>query len=323
MEQEGVGARPEGRSSLSGQVTVAADAVTDLPLRHAAVLARAVRDLKSVVDARGPESVADRLFECAWRALLAGASPGIVASAITARALAATQLGGIDAQVLALAGLDAAAVARVHQDALAASLPLVPPALHEALCAGLRTPLATADAPRFVAQLARQPRAGATSPGKPRVILAPAESHAGHCLAVAVLGVLLAPGDAAREVVFLAGLSHHLHNALLPDSGFAGEMLLGDRLDVVLATLREAGLAQLPPPLAQACRAALLRCVDAATPEGRALNAADVIDRVEEMRHHARVSAFRVEDALDELELVHAGPLQRFHHAVLAEAGLA
>ena len=38
----------------------------------------------------------------------------------------------------------------------------------------------------------RQPRAGATRPGHPRVVLEPAENHAEHCAVVAVNGVLAA-----------------------------------------------------------------------------------------------------------------------------------
>ncbi len=295
---------------------------TTLGLTHAAALARAVRDLKSVTDARGPESVADRLFAAAWAALVAGAEPTEVAMATTARALAATELGAIDDAVMREAGLDDAEAARVRERALGPGLARCPAALHGVLRAGAAATLPSGEAPRFVGQLQHQPRAGATAPGKPRVIMFPPESHAGHCLAVAVLGVVLAPAEAARDVVFLAGLAHHLHNAVLPDSGFAGEMLLGDALDGVLMRTREAGLAQLPPALAARCRDALALCAGADTPEGRGFNAADVLDRVEQVLHHARESAFSARDALEELELVHAGPLQRFHHAVLAEAGM-
>jgi hypothetical protein len=34
------------------------------------------------------------------------------------------------------------------------------------------------------------------------------------------------------------------------------------------------------------------------------------------------VAAFTVDQALDDLQLVHAGPLQAFHQAVLRDAGL-
>ena len=67
---------------------------------------------------------------------------------------------------------------------------------------------------------ARQPRAGATCPGRPRLVVEPPERHADHCLTVAVYGVLVAPLVGADPVVpFLVGLAHHLHNVPLPDAG--------------------------------------------------------------------------------------------------------
>jgi hypothetical protein len=40
------------------------------------------------------------------------------------------------------------------------------------------------------------------------------------------------------------------------------------------------------------------------------------------MRHHARAAAFTLDVALDELDLVHAGPLQAYGLDVVAAAGL-
>ena len=73
-----------------------------------------------------------------------------------------------------------------------------------------------------------------------RVVVEPPESHGDHCLTVAVYGVLVAPVFGADPVApFLVGLAHHLHNVVLPDAGFAGEVLLGAALDRVLTTLEE------------------------------------------------------------------------------------
>lgn len=177
--------------------------------------------------------------------------------------------------------------------------------------------------PLFVGALCRQPRAGATAPGRPRVIVEPPEDHAEHCWAVAVYGALLAddvgadPGDA-----FLLGIAHHLHNAVLPDAGFAGEVLLGEHLDPVLHRLTERELATLPPALAGRVRELLERRADADTPVGRAFHAADVLDRVLQVHHHARAAGFTVDQALVDLELVHASPVSAYHEAVLVAAGL-
>ena len=178
-------------------------------------------------------------------------------------------------------------------------------------------------APPFAEALIRQPRAGATCPGKPRLILEPPENHGDHCLVVAVLGTVLAGHYGADPATaFLAGMAHHLHNATLPDSGFAGEILLGDELAPLMRRLFDRELATLAPPVAAAVRTALATIADADTPEGRAFNGADVMDRVLQMRQYDRVAAFNTAQALDDLDLVHAGPIQAFHHAVLAEAGL-
>ncbi len=129
------------------------------------------------------------------------------------------------------------------------------------------------------------------------------------------------PGP-TRPSPFLAGLSHHFHNAYLPDSGFAGEELLGARLAPIMARFTAQAMAQLPDPLAARVADARTVLDHADSPEARAFHAADVLDRVLQMEHYAQVSAFELRQALDDLELVHAGPLQAFQNAVLAEAGL-
>ncbi|MFB8384569.1 hypothetical protein [Streptomyces rubiginosohelvolus] len=173
-------------------------------------------------------------------------------------------------------------------------------------------------APGFASALCAQPRAGATCPGRPRLMAEPPESHGDHCWAVAVYGVLLAdafgaePGD-----VFLLGLAHHLHNAVLPDAGFAGEELLGQHLPAVLSALTRQQLDGLPEALG-ARVASLLALRDGAdAPAARAFHAADVLDRVLQVRHHARAAAFTAEQALEDLDLVHPSPVSGFHRAVL------
>ena len=91
---------------------------------------------------------------------------------------------------------------------------------------------------------------------------------------------------------------------------------------LVLERLTERELATLPDGLAQRVRGLLACRADAATPVGRAFHAADVLDRMLQVHHHARAAAFTASQALDDLELVHAGPVQAFHLDVLAAAGL-
>ena len=284
-------------------------------------LAAEMGDLKRIRDASSPDSLAVRAFRMAWGRLAAGEAVRDVALSSAADTVAAMRLGGLTLPVLAAAGVgDPGAV-------LARGFDEVAQAVAQPLRAELRARLGqhrhAAPVPAFVEALIRQPRAGATCPGKPRLVLEPPENHGDHCLVVAVLGVLLSHSYGADPAtVFLAGLAHHLHNAELPDSGFAGEMLLGDDLGPLIARLFDRALDTLPAALAETCRAALATIGDADTPDGRAFHAADVMDRVLQMRHYEDVARFTTLQALDDLDLVHAGPVQAFHRAVLHEAGL-
>jgi 5'-deoxynucleotidase YfbR-like HD superfamily hydrolase len=160
-------------------------------------------------------------------------------------------------------------------------------------------------------------------PGDRALQLEPAESHGDHCFVVAIYAVLLATDhDADPASCFLSGLSHHLHNAYLPDAGFAGEQQLAADLEPVVGAFREHALEELPLGLRERVRAVAEHALEIATPEGRAVVAADVLDRVLQMQHHARAAAFEIGQALDELELVHPGPLQAYGNETLAAAGL-
>jgi hypothetical protein len=284
-------------------------------------LAAELGDLKRIRDAASPDSLAVRAFRRAWGRLAAGEDARVVALSTTADALAATRLAGIDRAVLEAAGVsNPAAILRRSFDEVTVA---VAPDLRQALADHIGQSTGSHRAPDFAEALIRQPRAGATCPGKPRLVLEPAENHGDHCLVVAVLGTVLAGlYGADPAVAFVAGMAHHLHNALLPDSGFAGEILLGDELGPLMRRLFERELATLSAPVATMVRAALDTIGDAVTPEGRAFNTADVMDRVLQMRQYERVASFTTSQALDDLQLVHAGPLQAFHRAVLAEAGL-
>ncbi len=196
-----------------------------------------------------------------------------------------------------------------------------------ALLARLRPALArelpAGDPPPFVDALARQPRAGVTCPGRPRIVLEPPENHAEHCLVVAVYGVLLSTTYGADpETVFLAGLAHHLHNAAMPDSGFTGEMLLGSHLEPVMARATARALDELPGGLRERVERACAILPDADTPEGRAFHAADVADRVLQIAQHLKAATLTMDVVLGEMALVHDGPVKPFHDAVLAELGL-
>lgn len=292
-------------------------------LREHLPLLRELGDLKRIRSAGRHGSIAERLFRRGWAALARGDDPAAVMRATTAAALAAARLGDLDRDKLGELGLDDAEALAVLERGFDEVTTLVEPTLaadlRGALAAG--APEAGAE-PAFVDLLATQPRAGVTCPGKPRLLLQPAESHAEHCLLVAIYGVLAAPGYGAYPVaVFVAGMAHHLHNAAMPDAGFTGEVLLGGLLDRVIADARERSLGELTPTVAAVVRDALAPIATDATAEARAFHAADVIDRVLEIEQHAR-SAVTMGVVLGDYELVHAGPVKPFHDRVLAEVEL-
>ena len=282
-----------------------------------------IGDCKRIRSAGRSGTIAERGFASAWAALCAGAPAGRVTRIIVARALVATRIGDLDRATLADLGLDSAAALDVQRGAFDSVTGDLDPDSTADLRRALGDDLPGGPTPAFVAALAAQPRAGATCPGKPRLVLQPAENHAEHCWAVAIYAVLLAPRyDADPHTVFLAGLAHHLHNAAMPDSGFTGEMLLGDRLAPVCAAATARALDELAGPLRREIVAARTILADADTAEGRAFHAADVIDRVVELAQHLRVAKMTLPRLLDEWELVHAGPVKGFHDGVLAEIGL-
>ena len=310
---------------MGATVAMAAEAVPETAPAALLTLFRELGVLKRLHSAGRRGSIADRLFRAAWGALAVGDAPAEIAFRVTGAALAAARLGDLDGAALRALGLDDAEVSAI----LARAFDAVAEAIPEPLRATLRRRLGQLDVaddaglPPFVAALEAQPRAGITAPGRPRIMLEPPENHAEHCLIVAVYGVLLAPTYGADpETVFLASLAHHLHNAAMPDSGFTGEVLLGEHLDAVIATAAAAALDQLAPALRAEVEFARAILPDAETPAGRAFHAADVIDRVLEIAQHLRAATLTMDVVLGEMELVHAGPVKGFHDRVLAEMGL-
>lgn len=297
-----------------------------------ASLLRQIRDLKRVRDASSPRSLAERQFARAWSRLVGGEEMGAVALSETAAAVAAVRLAGLDATTMWAHGLsDADAV-----DVLGAAFDDVAGPLDAGLHGRLRATLGPlpngADEPTFVADLIRQPRAGATHPGLPRRVLEPAESHGDHCFAVAAFGVLLAPRFGADPAaVFLTGLAHHLFNTTLPDAGYAADELIGaDRLATIMDAATDRALAQLPDALADRVRQALATTEQRQfeTPEAQAFHAADVLDRVLETAWHETAARFRLADALGrdtdagQLDICHPGFYQAFQQDVLRSAGV-
>lgn len=291
-------------------------------------LFREMNDLKRIRVSGRAGSLAERLFLRAWGRLASGEDLRTVAIQEAAGAVAAARLAGIDAAVLRDAGLseaESAAVLRRGFDAVAAPL-------DEDLRVELRAALGAQEddeeagaeeAPLFAGLLADQPRAGATRPGHARVVLEPAENHAEHCGVVAVYAVLAAPlYGADPALAFLTGLSHHLHNAYLPDAGDAGDVLLGDRWKPMLETFRRRAMDELDPAPQALVREALDAVFRSDTPAGKTFQTADVLDRVLEMEWHARSASFTLRVALHDMDIVHPGPVQAFQQQLVREVEL-
>jgi 5'-deoxynucleotidase YfbR-like HD superfamily hydrolase len=290
-------------------------------------------DLKRIRAAGLVGSWAQHAFVRAWTALASGEEPTHVTDRECAAALAGVRLAPVDGSTLIRCGLTATQACAVLGDALDEVGDVLHPAVAQraraALAATTAHDLAVSPilrfvtAPRFVMALCEQPRAGATAPGRARVIVEPVENHAEHCWAVAVYGALLAPDFCAdHSSVFLLGLAHHVHNAVLPDAGFRGETLLGEFLEPTLRRLTRSQLSQLPAALGERLEGLLALRTDADTGIGRAFHAADVLDRVLQVHHHARAAAFTAEQALVDLKLVHDSPVSGYQHSVLEAAGL-
>ncbi len=286
-------------------------------------LFRELGDLKRVRSAHRKGSIASRGFRTAWVALTGGADPETVMLQTTATALAAARLADLDRPTLSWLGLARRETDEIMTSALDAVAVGVDASLRARLRKSLGGELPEAAAPSFVASLEAQPRAGVTCPGKPRTVLEPPENHAEHSFVVALYGVVLSPVYGADPTtVFLAGLAHHLHNAMMPDAGFTGEMLLGAHLDRVAERATRQALDQLEPGLRTRIEAARTILPDAETPEGQAFHAADVIDRVLQIAQHLQAASLTMDQVLGEMALVHDGPVKPFHDGVLREMGL-
>lgn len=300
-----------------------------LPSPHGLPLLRALGDLKRVRSAGQAGSVAERLFAQAWRRLVAGEDTVSVARDITVRALVATRLGDLDGASLLAAGVPEAAVDDILGRAFHAATEALDATVRVwlggvSLLSNPADPGRSVMAPAFVGRLAGQPRAGVTAPDRSRLMLEPPENHAEHCLCVAVAGVLLAAESGADPAcVFLASLAHHLHNALLADSGFAGEVMLGEWLGPAILGATELALGELKPAIGLRVTEACRILPDVASAEGRAFHAADTLDRVLQMEHHLRAAGTSMAYVQNEMALVHAGPIKPFQDALLARMGLA
>lgn len=290
-------------------------------------LFREISNLKRIRAANlGDNSFAAELFKRAWCEIGGGAEIRAVAVDAAKDAAIGATLGAIDREVLRAAELENAQIETILTRAFDSSAVSIDENLRGAMRKRIASKVEnkqTGKAPDFVRLLIAQPRSGATKVGEPKRVFDQPENHGEHCLAVAVIGALLADAFGANlETVFLIGLIHHFHNAYLPDSGFAGEEALGEFLPAIFQDFRRKCVMELPENLHEKIWKLFAEIETANAPEAKAFHAADVIDRVLQMRHHAESNEFTLRYAMEEAELVHAGAVQDFHYEILRDARL-
>lgn len=290
-------------------------------------LLRELNDLKRLYAANlGRYSLATQCFRGACTRLSNGKP--LEAAEWTTTLLAAARLGAISPEVLTTAGASQVELTAVLDRSIDA---------HQCLPTSIKNQLKMHTdnldgrlegnfyyrQGHWTEQLCDSPRAGATCPGKPRIALEPAEMHSDHCLMVAAYGFLIADiFGASQEDAWLIGLCHHFHNAYLPDAGFAGEVLLGDSLDRIIRKFREQALYDVHSSYRPRIEALLGEIGGDATPLAQTFHAADTIDRILQMENYERAAQFHVSEALNDLHIVHEGPVQAFQKEVLESIGL-
>lgn len=297
-----------------------------------------LQDLKRQQPAHYKKSIASSLFIESWKRLFYGENSEEIALKITLKALLALNLPGCDAYFFKTAKIDSKSAENILKSAFSE---LIEGKIHSELFSKLFDEIPNLVTEFysenyfsgnqinfdqkywFVDALCKQPRAGATKPGMPRLLLVPPEMHSDHCLITAVYAVLLSPRFNAKVgLPFLTGLAHHLHNAVLPDCGFAGEIALGDQLLPIIENSKTEALKEVGKSEAEIITNAITNHENLNNVEGRSSSAADVLDRVLDIKWRVRAASVTEKDVLDDLELVHDGPIKSFQTAILKSADL-
>ncbi|WP_116105724.1 hypothetical protein [Lewinella sp. IMCC34191] len=302
-------------------------------LQRTATLFAELQDLKRLQPAHYPFSISTHLFRLSWHRWINGEDVVVIARDVLLKALLSVRFPGLDGRFYAVARLTGERTEEILREALRMTVEdAISEELYTELSEHLSGMLPALTAPRYPSEgelpapleaLCRQPRAGATHPDRPRLVLLPPEMHSDHCLLTAVYAAIMADQYGGnRGTVFLAGLAHHLHNAYLPDCGFAGEICLGPDLDDIVNRCRGEALQHFDAEQREAIRHALTFHESIARPEGKAISAGDVMDRVLDVKWRTRAAAVTDATVLGELDLVHPGPLKDFQSELLQASGL-
>jgi hypothetical protein len=142
-------------------------------------------ELKRVRSAGHRFSNAARSFRRSWGLLIGGTAMDVAMRIDISSAVAACRLGDLDHDALAGAGMAPDRIAGTLERSFHLWNDVVDPALRARLVPGLTDRGCMGSLAPFVERLTQQPRAGATCPGRPRLVLEPPENHAEHCAVVA------------------------------------------------------------------------------------------------------------------------------------------
>ena len=297
-----------------------------------------LQDLKRQQPAHYKKSIASSLFIESWEQLFYGQNVEEIALKITLKALLALALPGCDAYFFKTVKIEPKSAENILKSAfseliegkidsnlyrkLFEEIPSLVTAFYSENTLGEKQ-TNFKEKYWFVNPLCKQPRAGATKPGLPRLLLVPPEMHSDHCLITAVYAVLLSPCFKAKAgLPFLTGLAHHLHNAVLPDCGFAGEIALGDQLQPIIENSKTEALKKINKAESKIIMQAITNHENLNNAEGRSSSTADVLDRVLDIKWRVRAASVTEKEVLDDLELVHDGPIKNFQTAILKSADL-
>lgn len=258
-----------------------------------------------------PLSTNDPLQEDVWSALV----------------ICAARLGAMTPNVLLDVGINRDSIVEIFRNSINLHRSLPSALLNSLLdaCVDVEKTFNKSDKPvaKWVERLTQTPRAGATCPGKPRIVIEPPEMHSDHCVMVATYGFILADAFGAnRQDVWLIGLCHHLHNAYLPDAGFTGEMLLGNHLGNIIQQQRLRVLNTFTPFYKVKIHYLFEEVNDIESALFKAFTAADTIDRIVQMEYYERSACFKAINALSDFNLVHEGAAQDFQHVLLDSIGI-
>lgn len=293
---------------------------------HQLELLRELNDVKRLYDFNfGCNSFTSKIFHGATKALSTNNS--LKEGVWTALVVCAARLGAITPSVLLDVGINRDSMVEIFKNSIRLHRSLPSPLLNSLLdaCTNVERTFIKSNEPilEWVERLTHTPRAGATCPGKPRIVLEPPEMHSDHCVMVATYGYILADAFGAnRQDVWLIGLCHHLHNAFLPDAGFTGEKLLGDHLANIIDQQRVRVLNTFSPFYKEKVLYLFDEVNNIESALFKAFTAADTIDRIIQMEYYERSARFKTIDALSDFNLVHEGAAQDFQHVLLDSIGI-